>query len=219
MSKDPKFVAEQLRKPSGTSATETAQQMNKANKATNLAALKALNVVSGDCVLEIGPGNGKFAVNVLRKGSYVRYTGIDWSSDMVANAKDLNSKYVESGQMDFRVGSSESLPFSDGKFDKVIAVHTIYFWEVLQTHLTEIYRVLVPDGKLCLAFADKSFMQNLPFTQFGFRLFDEGDIRAELSDAGFKVISCGKHSEYGENNTKQLVEKKINIIVCEPDKR
>ncbi|WP_413664672.1 class I SAM-dependent methyltransferase [Microbulbifer sp. CNSA002] len=215
MSKDPKLIAEQLRKPSGTLASETAQQMNKANEATNLAALTALNVVDGDSVLEIGPGNGKFAVDVIRKGSCVRYTGIDWSSDMVATAKGLNFEYIESGQMDFLVGSSESLPFADKQFDKVLAVHTIYFWDTLKTHLAEISSVLATKGKLCLAFGDKSFMQNLPFTQYGFRLFDEGDICTQLSDAGFKVVSRGKHSEYGESNTGQLVEKKINIIVCE----
>ncbi|WP_444898862.1 class I SAM-dependent methyltransferase [Microbulbifer sp. VAAC004] len=215
MSKDPQLVAEQLRKPSGALASDTALQMNKANKATNLAALELLRVVDHDHILEIGPGNGKFAVDVLRKGSSIRYTGIDWSSEMVASAKTLNSKHIESGQMDFKVGTSERLPFADSQFEKVITVHTIYFWESIKTHLSEIRRVLVPEGKFCLAFGDKSFMQNLSFTSFGFQLFDESDIRTQLIEAGFRVLCCERHIEYGESNIGDRVEKLINIVLCE----
>lgn len=215
MKKDPRLVAAQLRRPSGTSAAATAAQMNRANEATNLAALDALKIQDTDHVLEIGPGNGKFAGHVLGRGSGVRYAGIDWSDDMVAAAETLNSQYVQSGQAVFRTGSSEDLPFGDNQFEKALAVHTIYFWDNPEIHLSEIRRVLVSKGRFCLAFGEKSFMKMLPFTEHGFQLYDERDARELLVAVGFKVLRCDTHVERGESNTGKIVEKLINIVLCE----
>lgn len=38
----------------------------------------------------------------------------------------------------------------------MLAVHTIYFWDELPAGLREIHRVLVPGGRVVLAFAPSS---------------------------------------------------------------
>lgn len=212
--KDPRIIAEQLRQPSGTLMEETALQMNEANGATNLAALKMLDISESDHILEVGPGNGKFVADILKQGSGVRYLGIDWSEEIVAAANTLNTDFISSGRASFKSGTSASLPCKNGEFDKALSVHTIYFWDEPQVHLSEIKRVLVPGGKFCLVFGDRAFMQNLSFTNYGFRLYDEKDACEQLAAAGFTISNRAKHFEKGKSNTGEVVEKLVNIIVC-----
>ena len=152
---DPKLIATQLRCPHGKDGAEVAKRMNQNNKSTNLVAISELAVVEGDSVLEIGPGNGAFVSAVLGDRPNVRYTGIDWSADMVATAKSINSKLVESGKASFVHGNSDHLPFADNTFTRALAVHMIYFWEPVENHLAEIMRVLRPNSEFCLCFGDK----------------------------------------------------------------
>jgi ubiquinone/menaquinone biosynthesis C-methylase UbiE len=39
------------------------------------------------------------------------------------------------------------LPFGDQQFDKIMTIHTVYFWPEPSQALSELYRVLKPDGK------------------------------------------------------------------------
>ncbi|MEM7468827.1 MAG: class I SAM-dependent methyltransferase, partial [Pseudomonadota bacterium] len=185
MSNDPQGIAAQLRRPSGTGAVGAADQMNKANAAANLKAIKALEISQYDRVLEIGPGNGKFAPDVLAQARDVKYVGVDWSGEMVNAAQKLNASVVDSGAARFYAGESSDLPFEHASFDKALSVHTLYFWEDPVDHLVEIKRVLKPSGRFCLGFGDAAFMENLPFTAFGFQLYDKNMATEILGEAGF----------------------------------
>ena len=39
-----------------------------------------------------------------------------------------------------------ALPFADQQFDKVLSIHTFYFWSDPARGVAEIFRVLKPDG-------------------------------------------------------------------------
>jgi hypothetical protein len=49
----------------------------------------------------------------------VCYTGIDWSNDMMLQARDLHADLIESGRVQFLCGDSASLPFEAQCFEMV----------------------------------------------------------------------------------------------------
>lgn len=211
---DPKSLAAQLRCPSGQAGIDAAGKMNQTNKATNFAVFAELAVVDGDSMLEIGPGNGGLISTLLADKPNVRYTGIDWSQDMVEEARRLNRELLASNRVSFVRGSSECLPFADGAFNKAFSVHTIYFWQRPEDHLAEIARVLRPNGRFCLCFGDETFMRNLPFARYGFQLYETSQLVRKLNVAGFHVTRSLLHEEIGESNAGEPVRKQIKIIVC-----
>jgi protein-L-isoaspartate O-methyltransferase len=96
-----KHIAAQLRKPEGEGATRVGEKMNDGNRFINLRAIRRLEVKPGDNILEIGMGNGFFVESVLSVAPTVRYTGCDYSPEMVQQATGLNQAAVASGQARF----------------------------------------------------------------------------------------------------------------------
>lgn len=211
---DPQALASQLRHPSGESASEVALKMNSANGELNAKCIDLLSLQESESLLEIGPGNGAFAADIIKRAENLSYTGVDWSADMVAEAKRINKAIVNSGQAAFYEGDSSQLNFDSNTFDKVLTVHTLYFWDKPAKHLAEIRRVMKPEGLFCLAFGDSSFMKSLPFTPYGFELYDKERACRLLNASGFNVLAIEPHREQGVSNTGKVVDKLINIILC-----
>lgn len=212
---DPHTLASQLRHPSGEHASEVALNMNSANGQLNVKCINLLNLQHSESLLEVGPGNGVFAADIIKRADNLSYTGVDWSADMVAEAKRMNEDIVISGQATFQQGNSSQLNFDSNVFDKVLTVHTLYFWDKPLEHLAEIRRVLKPQGLFCLAFGDSSFMKDLPFVPYGFELYDKELACNLLQESGFRLLNAEYYVEQGVSNTGEVVDKRINIIICE----
>lgn len=88
---------------------------------------RSLNLQNSESLLEIGPGNGVFAADIVKRADNLSYTGVDWSAVMIAEAKRMNEDIVTSGQATFQQGNSSQLNFDSNVFDKVLTVHTLYF--------------------------------------------------------------------------------------------
>jgi SAM-dependent methyltransferase len=209
-----KQTAAQLRRPSGEEAVDTAYGMNEANGSLNRRCIELLDVRDSESVLEIGPGNGAFAPNIIGSANNVSYAGIDWSGEMVAEARRINEELVTQGVADFHQGSSNHISFDSGMFDKVMAVHTLYFWDRPGDHFSEIRRVMKSSGMFCIAFGDRDFMSGLPFVSHGFELYDVAEVRTMLHAAGFHEIAVEQYREQGLSNSGEVVDKLINIITC-----
>ena len=212
---EPQKVASQLRCPSGEEAPEVAQRMNESNYSLNQKCIGLLQLRASDSVLEIGPGNGAFVGDIINVAEDITYMGLDWSAEMVAEAQRINERLVTLGCVQFEQGNSQHLPFESGIFDKVFTAHTLYFWENPSEHLAEIRRVMKPLGLFCIAFGDRTFMENLSFVSYGFELYDESTANALLRSSGFRVIETYQHHERGRSNAGNIVDKIINVIVCE----
>lgn len=212
---DPRWLAGQLRRPSGDDAAEVGRNMNAANGPLNLRCIAQLACTAGDRVLEIGPGNGGFVGALLDAAPGLDYTGVDWSEAMVGEAREANADLVAAGRVRFLQGSSAVLPFADAAFDRVLAVHTLYFWDPPESHLAEIARVLRPGGSLCIAFGDAGFMRDLPFTAHGFRLYTLERARETIEAADLRVLDAVAHRESGQSNTGETVDKLVHILRCE----
>lgn len=190
-----KLIALQLRKPEGEMGLQVAEKMNSSNALMNQWSIEQLQVSPMDNILEIGMGNGLFARDILVNDPSVRYSGCDYSETMVIEACALNKQYIENGQARFIHATADKLPFGNHTFDKVFTVNTIYFWSRPAEELEEIHRVLKPGGLLIIAIRPASVMKKYPFVPYGFRLYEESDIRILLMENKFRVTEVLEKEE------------------------
>jgi ubiquinone/menaquinone biosynthesis C-methylase UbiE len=105
-------------------------------------------------VLEIGIGTGRIALPLLALGANV--SGVDISTRMLdrlrANLATLEAERPDAlwGTLDLRQADMTALPFADGAFDAVVAVHVFHLVYPWEQALDEALRVLAPGGSLLL---------------------------------------------------------------------
>jgi ubiquinone/menaquinone biosynthesis C-methylase UbiE len=101
----------------------------------------------GDQVLDIGCGTGHFSAFFRELGAKV--TGIDPSPEMLEQAASL---YGDQG-IQFKKGSTYSLPFADRSFDLVTMITVLELLEDPQKAIQEAFRV--SKGKVFLAILNR----------------------------------------------------------------
>lgn len=102
--------------------------------------LQAVGIEAGQRVLDVGTGPGMAAAAAAERGADV--VGIDFSEEMLAVARRQHP------EIDFRLEAAESLPFSEGEFDRVIGNFVLHHSGDPAAVLTEAKRVLRPGGRL-----------------------------------------------------------------------
>lgn len=190
-----KSIAGQLRQPTGEYAIQVGEKMNEGNLHINLNTFEALELATGDNILEIGMGNGFFVKNILSTDNTLRYTGCDFSEIMVNEACKKNEIFIATGQAQFHLSDANDLPFEKETFDKVFSINTIYFWENSQIVLAEIWRVLKPKGQVTISLRPKSIMEHYPFVKYGFKMFAKEDLKELMSKNNFTVIDIIEKEE------------------------
>ena len=61
-----------------------------------------------------------------------------------------NAQMVKAGRVALAQGTMTALPFADSSFDKIMTIHTFYFWPEPVWVLQELSRVLKPGGRLII---------------------------------------------------------------------
>jgi SAM-dependent methyltransferase len=102
-------------------------------------AFEAIAEAAPHRVLEVGGGEGELAERVGRELS-VEVIGIDQSQRMV--------ELQRARGIDAQPGDVQALPFADGEFDVAIAAWMLYHVPDLDLGLSELARILTPDGRL-----------------------------------------------------------------------
>jgi ubiquinone/menaquinone biosynthesis C-methylase UbiE len=118
--------------------------------------LLALAPSNNDRFLEIGFGTGRFAEMLLSNTTGTFIAGVDPTETMVKTASNRLIKQGLGNRIDLRQGTDDSLPWSDDRFDAVIAIHSFQFWSDPDLSLIEISRVLRPQGRIAIVFRDHS---------------------------------------------------------------
>jgi cyclopropane fatty-acyl-phospholipid synthase-like methyltransferase len=200
---DPEIIAAQLRCPHGELANEVAFFMSKSNDAIYNLAITYLVLNGGESLLEIGPADGFFVQKLLAK-NIGRYTGVDMSMDMVNAAKE-RYKEIEHRKVDFIHAEINSYVSAE-KYDRILAVNTLYFFEDAMETMRHIHSLLNSNGKFVLAFRSAETMKNLPFTRFGFTLYTAEEVGKMLQLAGFsKVIMNTENEEISTPEGEKLI--------------
>jgi SAM-dependent methyltransferase len=122
----------------------------------------------GERVLDIGSGAGVDSlVAALMVGHEGSVTGIDMTPEMIENSRK-GAAELDLSNVTFVEGEAEALPFDDASFDVVISNGVIDLIPDKDAVFGEIYRVLVPGGRIQIA--DVTIQQ--PVSEEGRRKID-----------------------------------------------
>lgn len=213
--KDQQYIAGQLKCPTGDDGIRAAERMNENNAGVIRKTMELLAPADGASILELGPGNAYHVKTLVSLAGNLRYTGIDISRTMVAEAGLMNRELVSAGIASFQKGNGRSLPFPDNSFDRFLTVNTLYFWADVPQMLQEIKRVLKPGGSMVLSFGSQRFMQHLPFVKYEFRLYNEPEVQAMLEAEGWKVQSTDLYFEDAKTANGDPITKEFILIKAE----
>lgn len=206
-----KILARNLANPQGEKGIEIGEMMNATNIGMTLESIRTLLIEDDESILEIGHGNAGHLRSLLGLAQNLKYTGVDISETMHTEAKRLNKDFAS--QADFIWYEGAKLPFEDKKFDKVFTVNTIYFWENPVAFLNEIYRVLKDDGIFVLTFAQRNFMEKLPFTAYNFTLYNNDEMEQLIAESHFKRMKISEKEEEIKSKTGEETIQRIYTIL------
>ncbi|GEN65618.1 class I SAM-dependent methyltransferase [Chryseobacterium rhizosphaerae] len=206
-----KILAHNLANPQGEKGIEIGEMMNATNIGMTLESTKALVIEDDEHILEIGHGNAAHLKTIISLAQNVRYTGIDISETMHQEARRLNEAF--GNQADFVLYEGSILPFKDETFNKIFTVNTVYFWENPVAFLNEIYRVLKDDGTFVLTFAQKDFMEKLPFTAYDFTLYNNAEMEELISQSHFKRMKTSEREEEIKSKTGEETIQRIYTVL------
>lgn len=108
---------------------------------------KAIAQIRPRQVLDVATGTGDLAIE-LAKIPQVKVIGVDISEKMLEVGRLKISKLNLQNSIEMKWGDSEALPFSDESFDAVSVSFGVRNFENLEKGLSEIRRVLRPNGRL-----------------------------------------------------------------------
>jgi ubiquinone/menaquinone biosynthesis C-methylase UbiE len=147
------FINSHHRCPTGFVGMLVADKMVRQHQPEHAWAVSELALQPADEVLEIGFGAGRAIELMVEQVTQGHIYGIDLSPTMVRAAGRRNAQVVREGRVILQHGDVSALPFADQQFDKILSIHSIYFWSDIPLIMQGLFRILKPGGKLFLALA------------------------------------------------------------------
>lgn len=187
MSKFTEYIGSQFGNPHGFIGRVCCVIMNVINKAMYKNMVSAIDINSGDKVLDIGYGNG-YLLHLIYKKCNTELYGIDISADMKIQATKRNKKAEKNGQLFLEIGDCCDLPYEDNVFSVVSSINTVYFWNDVVKALTEIRRVLKTDKSFYNVVYTKEWLDTLSYTEKGFKKYESEQLIEFGRAAGFEQI-------------------------------
>jgi len=108
---------------------------------------EAVDVRSGQKVLDVATGSGNTAISAARR--YGDVTGLDYVPRLIEQAKERAA--AEGMKIAFEVGDAENLPYPDASYDVVLSTVGVMFAPDQEKTAGELLRVTRPGGKIGLA--------------------------------------------------------------------
>jgi ubiquinone/menaquinone biosynthesis C-methylase UbiE len=198
------YLGGQFHNPTGFGGKFATFVMNRQNWRQYVGTESALGLNAADSVLDIGFGNG-YLLNRLAARYTCHFYGIDISRDMLDAAAKRNRNHIDDGRLTLSLGSAEQTGLADDSIDKAYTVNTVYFWSSLDAGLTEIWRILRPDGVFINTVYSKAMLDGLPVTKSGYAKYEID----ELLDAGERNGFSAKAMPIVDGRSYSIIYKKI----------
>ena len=180
------FFTEQARKPAGVFGRMVMSIVfDRGNSFLNGLVYDLMSVQENDRIIEIGFGTGKLISKIAKNIDSGLIEGVDFSSTMVSIAQKRNKYNVAEGKVKIVEGNFDEISYEKDWFTKACSVNTLYFWTKPELTARKIAEILIPDGKLLLAFEDIGQLEQRKLNQEVFRLYTKDEVRDLLVGAGF----------------------------------
>ena len=118
--------------------------------------------------------------------------GIDWSQEKVGLARERLAERIAAGTGEVAHGDAAALPWDDGTFSAVTCMDAFPFFSDPPRVLTEILRVLRPEGRMVMQIGMR-WPDGLPKRRLHptshVDVSDEAAVRTMVEDAGFAEVS------------------------------
>jgi demethylmenaquinone methyltransferase/2-methoxy-6-polyprenyl-1,4-benzoquinol methylase len=98
-------------------------------------------------ILDLATGTADLAIALAKCNSQAHIIGMDISEKMLEIGKEKVSKKGLANQIELRLGDAATLPFESNTFDAVTVAFGVRNFENLEHGLSEIQRVLKPNGR------------------------------------------------------------------------
>jgi ubiquinone/menaquinone biosynthesis C-methylase UbiE len=184
----PKFIASQLRKPSGLLGNFVANIMIKGNRKSYINLIRNLDVQPSDKLLEIGygPGLGIHMITQLCNSCIVH--GVDFSRLMHKKASRYNKLTVEKGKVQLQYGDFLEIPLTKNQYDKIYCLNVIYFWDDLTKPFAKTLSLLKETGAFFIYMVDANFLVQKKAPDSVFNKYSIEQVLEALGSAGFNNI-------------------------------
>ena len=106
-------------------------------------------------ILDVACGTGEFERLLLDKNPTQKIMGIDISEKMLSVAREKCRAY---SNVEFHKASVHSLPFASHSFDVVVSANAFHYFDEPQVALTEMKRVLKPNGRIVILDWSKDYL-------------------------------------------------------------
>ena len=119
-------------------------------------AVEAIEAVHPKTILDVATGTGDLAILMGKKYTNAKITGVDISEGMMKIAQEKYTLYKKSlptgwiAPTTFAREDCMKLSYTDYSFDVVTSAFGIRNFQNLEQGLAEMYRVLNPEGTLCM---------------------------------------------------------------------
>lgn len=168
--------------------------------------IEAAHIDQDDRILDVGCGTGIFArMAAEHAGQSGRVTGLDLNESMLAVARSIDP------DIEWRVGDTTKLPFSDHTYDVVASQFVLMFVPDRVVALKEMWRVLTPGGRLVVAVWTESdvysVLAEIAMNQSAevladsvtvpFSMGDKQELQSVFDEAGISDINIQTIDGYG----------------------
>jgi ubiquinone/menaquinone biosynthesis C-methylase UbiE len=179
------FIERQYKTPKGIIGAFIGEKMVRQHKTETKWSLELMNIQQGDRILELGCGAGYAMKLILEKSLAEEIVGLDISPTIIRSARIRNKKAIHEKRAKLVQANLNQLPFHNEYFNTVFSIQTIYFWTDIATTLSEIFRVLKPEGVVILTFSDGKEDE----TWEGIKGITENQVIPYMKNAGFRDVS------------------------------
>jgi ubiquinone/menaquinone biosynthesis C-methylase UbiE len=136
-------------------------------------------------ILDVG-GGGRTIQKLATAAAQVKVYGVDYADGGVAASRAKSAKLTQAGRLGIQPASVSQLPFSEEKFNLVMAVETQYYRPDLLKDQQEIRRVLKPGGRLIVIAESYKKASHATRRRHAMKLVGSADLGVDDSGSYFR---------------------------------